>query len=166
MRWLTDLLIRIARRTPYFHLRHADGSLYMERFWLVRPGRWLPFAVRLHQIRTADYDRHFHDHPWNFVSVVLRGYYIERRPDEIDPCFGRYGDSDVELQHSVHRNQYSIAYRRCTDRHLIVWVAPGTWTLVITSRKRHWWGFYTPAGKVHWRDYESVHNCTAAGEGG
>ena len=56
-------------------------------------------------------------------------------------------------------------FRRPTDRHLVDYVGLGTWTLFITGPKRHWWGFYTPAGKVHWQDYESVHNNAPSGQG-
>lgn len=93
------LMLR-AMRTPYFHLFHADGTLYMARYWLVpfagekegcyvatwrQPFTWLlqklGVAVRIHDIRTADLDRALHDHPWTFASLVLRGYYIEERPE-------------------------------------------------------------------------------------
>lgn len=178
--WLADALIRRAKRTPYFHLYDADGSTYMERYWLVpyvdkedKPGchnalwyrqpiTWLVqrfgLAIRLHLIRRADNDRVMHDHPWDFWSTVLRGWYIEARPfDNGRPCFTL--DCDDELDERTLRAQGSVAFRRATDRHRIVEVAPGgVWTLFVTSRPRHWWGFYTPIGKVYYQDYESRHN--------
>lgn len=158
--WLADRLIQRALRTPYFHLHHADGSLYMERFWLIR-SRWL--TARVHHICTRDFDRHLHDHPWGFVSLVLKGSYIELRPAEIEPRFNEHGHERTALW---PRTTGSIAFRRPTDRHLVDYVEPGTWTLFIAGPKRHWWGFYTPAGKVHWQDYESVHNNAPIGQGG
>lgn len=160
MKALVDAIIRRAQRTPYFHLQHADGSLYMERFWLRSPSnrrdRW---AVRVHHIVTEDLDRELHDHPWDFVSVILRGGYVEARPFGTEPDFGAPdGGERVQL---IERKAGSIAFRRATDRHRIVFVLPDTWTLFITSPKRQWWGFYTQAGKVHWRAFESVQNTTA-----
>jgi hypothetical protein len=153
---LAERLIGRALRTPYFHLYHADGSLYMERYWLrsySAGGRW---AARVHHIATPDLDRHMHDHPWDFVSIVLRGGYKELRPLSIDPAF----DGDEERSYLVDRRPGSIVLRLSTDRHRVVDVLPDTWTLFITGPKRQWWGFHTETGKVHWRDYESVHNKT------
>lgn len=159
MRAIVNALIRRAQRTPYWHLHHADGSLYMERFWL-RPyseqrDRW---AVRVHHLVTEDLDRELHDHPWDFYSVVLRGGYIEARPFGTEPDFGALDGG--ERCRLIERRAGSIAFRRATDRHRIVAVLPDTWTLFITGPKRQWWGFYTRTGKVHWQDFESVHNST------
>lgn len=144
----------MAMRRPDTHLYHADGSLYMARFWLLRT-RW--FSMRLHHIATADLDRHFHDHPWSFISLVLRGGYREARPATIEPCF-LDGSTEIERIIVTSRRAGSIALRRATDRHRVSGVMPETWTLVILGPKRQWWGFYTPNGKVHWRDYESHHH--------
>jgi hypothetical protein len=126
--------------------------MYMERYWLV-PYSWnLPFAVRVHHICTEDLDRELHDHPWAFVSVVLRGGYREQRPwDESKPDHlglnaGRYGQF-------IDRAAGSIVLRNAYCRHRITFVRPDTWTLFITGPKRHWWGFYTRAGKVYHKDY-------------
>lgn len=160
MKLIADKLIERAKRTPYMHLWHADGSLYMERFWLRpysedRQG----YAARVHHIATEDYDRDFHDHPWDFLSVVLRGGYLEARPYGTEPDFS--GGDGGERCRYIERRAGSIAFRRATDRHRIVAVEPDTWTLFFTGPKRQWWGFYTPTGKVHWKQYETCH---AAGQ--
>lgn len=150
---LASWLIARAKRTPYFHLHHADGTLYMERYWLLQT-RWA--NARVHCIHTADLDRHMHDHPWSFISVVLRGFYLEHRPREIEPIFFKDG---AEWRTGLFRRVGSFAFRRATDRHRITTVScGGVWTLFITFPKRQWWGFYTPSGKIHWKNYESVHN--------
>ena len=157
MNALANLLIARAKRTPYWHLHHADGSLYMERYWL-RPysDDRRGVAMRVHHIVTEDVDRELHNHPWDFLSVVLRGGYLEARPISVEPDFSEPDGSErVTL---VSRKAGSVAFRRATDRHRIVAVQPDTWTLFITGPKRQWWGFYTPRGKVHWRDYVSAHN--------
>lgn len=184
-----DYLIRRAKRTPYSHLNHGDGSRYMERFWLVpfkpKPGyaldaegfdvdgcwhaKWwrdpvvwalqqLGISIRIHHIITPDYDRAMHDHPWPFLSRVLRGWYIESRPvDNGHPCF--VPGTDHEMSQSTMRQAGSWALRHATDRHRVVDVSDGgAVTLFIHGPKAHWWGFYTPAGKVYYRDFDSVHN--------
>lgn len=157
--WLVDKLIAFAKRTPYSHLHNADGSVYMERYWLI-PYEWkLPFefAVRVHHIVTPDVDRHLHDHPWTFLSFILRGWYIEHHPVMRRKCF----DGDYEKTYTTFRDVRSWALRWSTDRHRISCVsAGGVWTLFISFNYMHWWGFYTPAGKIYYGDYDSGHTVT------
>lgn len=177
MNWLVDKLIAYAKRTPYTHLWHGDGTPYMERYWLVpysyagklgflrHPFGWLlqklDIAVRIHWIATEDKDRHLHDHPWAFLSVVLKGSYLERRPVKISPCFV----AEQELTFAKQRRAGSVAFRWWTDRHAIAVVSPGgVWTLFISFPVKQWWGFYTKQGKVYYRDYESVHNSHIMGD--
>lgn len=156
--WLVDKLIARAKRTPFVHLYHADGSPYMMRYWLLgRDGEknsWWP-AIRLHHICTKDNDRHLHDHPWAFISVVLRGKYIEQRPVDISPT-GFVGEH--EYTYSTVRREGSVAFRWWTDRHYIRYVTPGgVWTLFVRFKRMHGWGFQTARGKIYHRDYESRH---------
>ena len=141
------------------HLLHADGSLYMGR-WTLFETRWL--SARLHHIATPDLDRHLHDHPWNFLSIVLAGGYVEERPWTIEPCF--WSDSDSEIKIASYRSPGSVALRRATDRHLISFVQSDTWSLFIYGRVRQWWGFFTPAGKVFWKNYPSCHDAVVQAE--
>lgn len=171
---LSRYLIRRAERTPYTHLLHTDGSPYMMRYWLVpygfdnpvspwrRPLAWLlqrfDIAIRVHHICTADLDRALHDHPWSFLSVVLHGFYIEKRPIKISPCFFEHYSDDFHGTYErgafTFRKCGSVAFRHATDRHRITDVCSGgVWTLFITGPQRQWWGFYTPKGKIYYRDY-------------
>lgn len=147
-----------------------------EHFW--RPLRWLPFTIRLHHIATPDFDTDLHDHPGSFVSYVVTGGYRERRPRGIEPDWERafkpfhtsltlrpglvIDPPIVEYQREIGRERWrvpgSLIFRRATDRHRIVDVVRNTWTIFIMFRKVQWWGFYTMRGKVHWRDYCSVHD--------
>src|SRR5258708_30113311 len=93
-----EWLIALSKRTPYFDIyNEADDSLYMGRDWLMprwmmrpdpendgalKPKPWVPAALRLHHIVRADLDRHFHDHPSTFVSIVLRGG-VRRTPSKL-----------------------------------------------------------------------------------
>jgi hypothetical protein len=159
-----DWLIERAKRRPYRkgHLLHADGSLYMGRYCLFE-SRWL--SARVHHIATADLDRHMHDHPWNFVSLVLRGGYLELRPATLEPCFelatrwwGLEWDGELQEQWiACPRTAGSVAFRRATDRHRVSLVSPSTWTLFVYGPALQWWGFYTPQGKIHWKDYATCH---------
>lgn len=141
---LVNWIIARAKRTPYFHL---EG--YMERYWLFPYGS-LPFgiAIRVHHILRSDTDRHLHDHPFNFISIVLRGGYFEER------LARSYGD--VELRRKKWRGPGSIAFRRATDFHkltLPVRADRSCWTLFISFRARQPWGFLVDGKKVLAKDY-------------
>jgi hypothetical protein len=128
------------------HLYHADGSLYMGRYGIFET-HWL--SIRIHHIATADNDRVLHDHPWNFLSLVLKGGYIEERPYADIPCW----DDEKEMTYRVTRKRWSFGFRRATSRHRVSFVEPDTWTLFIYGRLRQPWGFITQHGKIFWRRY-------------
>ena len=137
--------LRAGHRRPTLpHVTIAkDGDPYLTRWWLLpfgetryRARRHLP-AILLHHIHRPDADRAMHDHPWWFVSIVLRGGYVERRAAE----------GFVQAQ---YRAAGRWAFRRATDLHEIVSVQPGTWTLMIVGPKRREWGFLTADGWVRW----------------
>lgn len=143
---LVDALIARAMRTPFFHL---PG--YMERYWLVKPRWWtLGCSVRVHHILRSDLDRALHDHPWPFVTVILRGCYSEERPLlEAPPLWTAH-----EPTLSRWYGPGSILVRRATSRHRLTLPRHATvWTLFIMGPRRQSWGFYTREGKVHWSDY-------------
>lgn len=126
-------------RHPYTHL---DG--YMRRYWLVPESWGLPFAVRLHHILREDRDSVLHDHPFDFRTILLEGYYVE------ETVFG-----DL-----VFRPQGSTRKMSAETFHRIHSVSDGgVWTLFITTRRRIHWGFMiaTPKGprKIRWDRYES-----------
>lgn len=113
------------------------GAVYMRRWYL----ETLLFSLRIHHILTEDPDDGcVHDHPWSFLSLILRGWYRELRVGSAAfPCVGR-------------RNEHSIAFRRAESLHRIVEVSPGgAWTLVMTGPKRRSWGYVDEGGWIHWR---------------
>lgn len=120
---LIDWLINHAKKTPYFHL---EG--YMERYWLIKPSRWLPFSIRLHHILRSDDDRHLHDHPWSYCTIILRGGYTEIR----ERSQRWYGPG-------------SVLFRGWKGFHrLVVPDGQTTWTLFMMGPYKHRWGFKVP----------------------
>jgi len=56
------------------------GSDYMHRYYLfLKDRKWFPFNVTLHKIVRSD-DPIMHDHPWPYLTVVLKGGYYEHTP--------------------------------------------------------------------------------------
>jgi hypothetical protein len=94
--------------------------------WSIRFRSW---GVRLHHWLGPDDDRAFHDHPWWFLTLVLRGGYTDRSPA---------GDD--------HLRTGSIRFRPALHQHTVVPDNDRTWTLIITGPWVRFWGFW-PEGK-------------------
>lgn len=156
---IIDWLIAWAKRTPYMHL---DG--YMERWWLFRIWRERKdrpdadqqgkIAGKLHHILRSDEGRDFHDHPWPYLTIILRGGYTEHRP-----VFDKSGLYRGET--SKWYGPGSIIYRPARSYHrLELPEGQTTWTLFITGPKSNSWGFLVePRHKVYYRQYERIFPC-------
>ena len=56
------------------------GEDYLHRYYLfIKDRKWFPFNLTLHKIVKSD-DPIFHDHPWPYMTVVLKGGYWEHTP--------------------------------------------------------------------------------------
>lgn len=108
---------------------------YMRRWTVKTPWGML----RLHHILRSDHDRHYHDHPMSFVSLILAGGYIEHRP------------------HQAPRRcaPGSVVVRRAEDMHRLQLIGKDAWTLVLTGPVRRAWGFATESGWVHAAEYDA-----------
>jgi hypothetical protein len=167
---IVDWLIRRATKTPYFHIVGADGTVYMERYWLFNPypaasdgcsrrwGDWMP-SIRLHKILREDQDRHLHDHPWDARTVILRGWYNEDRLVHHGPCPGLDWATMPVTSSIVRygRRASDTAPLHFGEFHKITEVSPGgVWTLFITFKYRGTWGFLVDGKKVPWREYLGI----------
>lgn len=167
MNRIAKFAIDYAKRRPY-----SGISDYMERLWLVpyedaaagpgcgplrfkdHPVAWcfqkLGIAIRVHVIKRSDKDRHLHDHPWSNISIILSGRYKEMMPlYRLQDCIW-----DGRTLKSRMMTPGSFCFRRATDRHrLLVNDGEQAVSIFITFKKQQSWGFYTPSGKVYWKDY-------------
>lgn len=126
---------------------HDDGKGNVEGFSFVvsdgtgpvsfwrRPIAWcfqrLGIAIRVHHILRSDEGRDPHDHPWPFVTVILRGGYYEHRFDK-----------DGAHTSSEWHGAGSILFRRAAYYHMLETTPDNTaWTLFITGPKVQKWGF-------------------------
>lgn len=152
MQWLKTLI----SGKPHFIIGGADDP-YLLRWYLIP--RNPVFNVYLHKFLRDDDDRALHDHPWWFVSLVLRRGYFEM----VTPT--AYG---IDRQ---CRTAGNIAFRRATHRHRVVLFRypngqpKPCWTLVCTGRKKRTWGFYCPKGFVPWFDFAASDDNGNIGKG-
>lgn len=104
---------------------------YLRRWYVIPRNPWLNIYV--HHFLRSDDDRALHDHPWWFVSLMLRGRYAE-----------------ITDQGTRWRRAGSIAFRPATWRHRVQldsnsWVSDRElpcWTLIVTGRRSRTWGFW------------------------
>jgi len=119
---------------PCDSLSGPDGAEYMRRYY--KSGHPKGRSSRFHRIITSDPGRVMHDHPWDFISQLLQGCYIEHTPQGTRvwraPC---------------------VIRRRAEMPHRLELPEGEAWTYVLLGRPRRRWGFWTADGWVHWRDY-------------
>lgn len=150
--WLKTLL----SGRPHFTIGDADDP-YMFRWYLIPRNRHL--NVYLHKFMRDDDDRALHDHPWWFISLILKGGYFE-----IIPAKDGHGNT------VIGRGFGSIAYRPATHRHRVVLPAPTgkkrpCWTIIITGRNSRTWGFWCQKGFVPWYDFVAQNDHGNIGRG-
>lgn len=106
---------------------------YMERYFLL--GNNKGSGSRFHHILKSDV-ADLHDHPWNFVSVIISGRYIETTPTTEH----EYGPG-------------SVLVRTAEQLHRLTLPDGPVWTFISVSKPRRKWGFQTSDGWVHWSRY-------------
>lgn len=118
-------------RTPWafwerFEVPDLDNPkrLYLDRLRIVSTA-W--FGIMLHRFDSPDSRPTLHDHPWPFISFVLRGGYDEVRPEGMRPVrrVNVMRRGDVHYIERLHRNP--------------------TWTLMFVGRRTRKWGYVEPA---------------------
>ncbi|ALO46588.1 hypothetical protein [Pseudohongiella spirulinae] len=114
--------------------------------------------VWIHRFLSCDGDRHLHNHPWQGISFVLHGGYLERyqndRTELADRMRRACNMSPVQLDQIIAGEQTDLSidlgeFIGIEHWHRIVRVQPETWTLMIVdhARESKWW-FRDDAGAL------------------
>jgi len=123
---------------------------YLVRLYLINCP-W--FGLKLHWFEGPDPDQDCHDHPWWFLSWVLRGGYTEKRQEVVHPYEGCLRTEAkpmwVRSQWLEVRRRWSWCFRSPTDVHSIIKIEPNTMTFIINGPRVRSWGFWVP---VKWSD--------------
>lgn len=126
-------------------LDRQSHEQYMHRYYLLHKDRVnFPFNILLHKIVRSD-DPIYHDHPWSYITVVLKGGYWEHTP-EIDT------NGNITAHRVIWRGPGSIISRKAHEFH---WLEldknqPAI-TLFIPGKRVREWGFlkYDVANNNH-----------------
>lgn len=123
------------------------GADYMHRWWIIPRNEYQ--NVYLHKIMHSDDDRAMHDHPWDNVSFVISGSYVEHTPDGV-----------------FIRGPGSVVHRKATDLHrLEVVEGEPAVTLFMTGPKVREWGFACPKGWRIWPEFVDARDSGQIGKG-
>lgn len=167
-------LVRRAERTPYYDLPGYMRRLWLVPYKEVikrkeracpptddestdgtgpvpfkeRPLAWLlqrfDIAVRVHTILRSDRDRWPHNHPWPYITVILRGGYWEHQ-------YNSNGQYVAIKWYGPGR----ILFRKAQSWHkLELPEFQEAWTLFITFRKKQTWGFNANGRFVPYYQYD------------
>lgn len=113
---------------------HELCPTYMYRWTLLKLGS---YGIYLHHFVADDWSRDMHDHPKRFVSIGLKGSYIEETP-------------------SGERKYKAPWVRSFPADHIHrIRLNPGQdcWTLVIVLKTVRKWGFWNGGIWIPWRVY-------------
>lgn len=140
--WLRRPLLRWAERKlerePDEIITRSGAAPYLVRYHVVKT-RWL--TIYVHKFEDPDADPEPHDHPWDFVSIILSGWY--------DEDVYRIRGLGVHVRR-VRRERGGIVFRHAEWIHRIAVVGRSGLhgcpvTLVICGPRRRRWGFWLGA---------------------
>lgn len=123
-----------------------NGVVYFRRYRLLQTP-W--FGIYVHQILKSDQERHPHDHPFSYSSLILSGAYHEDvwySPDFKKRLSQSYYQGDV-VEHSK------------LDFHKISLLTKEVWTLVFASGRTRTWGYLLKDGSwIDHKEYRKLKN--------
>ena len=119
----------------------GNENPYLRRWFLIPWNR--RFNVYLHKFLRSDDDRALHDHPFDNVSILLRGSYLEHTPEG-----------------TFRRSAPAFVRRTAEQSHRIELIdGKHVWTLFVTGRKVREWGFHCEKSWRHWREFMAKNGC-------
>lgn len=130
-----------------------SGEDYLHRYYLfLKDRKRFPFNLTLHKIVKSD-DPIYHDHPWSYLTIILKGGYWEHTP-----VFDSEGKIIVDIQN--WRGPGSIIIRKAGSYHWLEMdpeVGPAT-TLFFMGPQQREWGFLINKTKtkhqwIQWENY-------------
>lgn len=131
-----------------FRLEEINGGnlcpTYLYRWTLLKAKNW---GVYLHHFVADDWSLDLHDHPKRFISIGIKGRYVELTPD---PKGGTKAETfkspwirSFPAQH-IHRLRMVRGWLGEVE---------DCWTLVIVLKAVRPWGFWHLGQFIPWREY-------------
>jgi hypothetical protein len=125
----------------------VDNQPYLERYYVFLKDReWFPFNIFVHKFLKSDTED-VHDHPWPFLTVILKGGYYEWRPQ-----FDAQGRKIAEV--AKWCGPGSVRWASAHQYHRVE-IDPDVecWTLFMPGIKQRDWGFLVKNKWIQWEQY-------------
>jgi hypothetical protein len=125
----------------------VDNQPYLERYYVfLKDRKWFPFNIFVHKFLKSDTED-VHDHPWPFLTVILRGGYYEWTPQ-----FNSKGEKIAEIARWCGPGSFRWASAHKYHR---VEIDPDVecWTLFMPGIKQRDWGFLVKNKWIQWEQY-------------
>lgn len=145
-----------------------DGQLYMIRYRFL-PESWP--GLRVHKILRSDGGRDLHDHPFTFISFILKGGYYEYRDDGSKTWYGP-GSVVYRKAETLHRLELPQKFETLklagVDGYSFTSFVPTgeeqpAWTFVLRGPYRRTWGFQVGDNWINYQDYRNNEQFTKEG---
>lgn len=115
--------------------------------WVLDLGKF--GSIRLHHWLRSDDKRAKHDHPSDFVTLVLKGGYTDLgRKDACLTCNLKQPECP-DCHFTERMTPGSIKRRAAEHRHTVDVDPGGCWTLLYFWPERRKWGFWVPGNRGH-----------------
>jgi hypothetical protein len=120
------LIMKPYKKFKSFQVRWAEKLYQGSTHYLTRwTFLFFGFSIRIHHWIKSDVGPHLHDHGCDFVSILIKGWYIN-------------------VTDNGHRfiKAPSIWYATGDKRHRLLLTDEGAWTILLCSRQYRKWGFF------------------------
>jgi hypothetical protein len=125
----------------------VDNQPYLERYYVFLKDRErFPFNIFVHKFLKSDTED-VHDHPWPFLTIILKGGYYEWTPQ-----FDSEGRKITEVARWCGPG--SFRWARASQYHRVE-LDPDVecWTLFMPGIKQRDWGFLVRNKWIQWEQY-------------
>lgn len=120
-------------------IRSQDGVLVFKRYAIFQTTF---LSLYVHFIYQADKDKHLHNHPWNFLTMVLRGKYYVMLPNSVE--IKRPGSLSFMTRKGYHKIAFVVGPPVVT-----LFLAVGKWTP---------WGYDVDGKHIDSVEYRTMKN--------
>jgi hypothetical protein len=120
-------------------IRSKEGKLHFRR-WQILKTPW--FSIYIHGIYAADQDKHLHNHPWDYKSIVLKGSYIEETPTGLNT-----------LEPGSYTNRDGSGYHKIKEL-----ITPKVYTLFFVTPVKRDWGYLVNGEYMFHEEYRKLKN--------
>lgn len=134
---------KLASKIVFFEKRfevpdYDDPKVVSRTRWRIIHTPW--FGIYLHKWNKPDPRPTLHNHPWPFISFILKGSYEEHRLMDLGYKYG-YA--------AIHGFIKWVNIVKRDDYHAVTSVKSGTISLMFVGKTHEDWGYWTDKGYVN-----------------